>query len=59
MIEIRINETDSDMLELVSIFKGRLILWGVVHADCLGDLELTKDDLENREYHLEAVETGK
>jgi hypothetical protein len=37
-IEAKVNEVDSEMVELVTETKtGRKTLWGVVHADCFSD----------------------
>ena len=64
MIELRINPTDPEMIDLISVHNGTVMLWGVVHRDALRELEidgnsLTRDDLENREYYIEAVEVKK
>jgi len=52
------------MIDLISVRNGTVMLWGVIHRGALRDIEvdgnsLTRDDLENREYYIEAVEVKK
>ena len=58
-IRMRVNDTDSEMIELYSSFKmgekERHVLWGIVQEDFLSHLELFPDDLSNCDYELKAV----